>query len=72
MRKIQMVDLQSQYFKIKNEVDNAVLNVFESAAFINGSEVQSFQAELEEYLGVKKCDSLCEWHGRSANCPNGA
>ena len=53
MRKIQMVDLQSQYFKIKNEVDNAVLNVFESAAFINGAEVQSFQAELEEYLGVK-------------------
>ena len=53
MRKIQMVDLQSQYFKIKNEVDNAVLNVFESAAFINGPEVQSFQAELEDYLGVK-------------------
>ena len=53
MRKIQMVDLQNQYFKIKNEVDNAVLNVFESAAFINGSEVHSFQAELEEYLNVK-------------------
>ena len=53
MRKIQMVDLQSQYFKIKNEVDNAVLNVFESAAFINGPEVQSFQAVLEDYLGVK-------------------
>ena len=48
-----MVDLQNQYFKIKNEVDNAVLNVFESAAFINGSEVHSFQAELEEYLNVK-------------------
>ena len=48
-----MVDLQNQYFKIKNEVDNAVLNVFESAAFINGLEVHSFQAELEEYLDVK-------------------
>lgn len=53
MRKIQMVDLQNQYFKIKHEVDNAILNVFESAAFINGPEVHSFQAELEEYLGVK-------------------
>lgn len=53
MRKIQMVDLQNQYFKIKHEVDNAVLNVFESAAFINGPEVHSFQAELEEYLDVK-------------------
>lgn len=53
MRKIQMVDLQNQYFKIKHELDNAILNVFESAAFINGPEVHSFQAELEEYLGVK-------------------
>ena len=53
MRKIQMVDLQSQYFKIKNEVDNAVLNVMESAQFINGQEVKFFQKELEEYLGVK-------------------
>lgn len=53
MRKIQMVDLQNQYFKIKHEVDNAILNVFESAAFINGPEVHSFQAELEEYLDIK-------------------
>lgn len=36
MKKIQMVDLQSQYYKIKNDVDNAVLNVMDSAAFITG------------------------------------
>ncbi len=53
MKKIQMVDLQSQYYKIKNEVDNAVLNVMDSAAFINGPEVKSFQNELESYLEVK-------------------
>lgn len=53
MRKIQMVDLQNQYFKIKNELDNALLNVLESAAFINGPEVKAFQTELEDYLGVK-------------------
>ncbi|WP_126650226.1 DegT/DnrJ/EryC1/StrS family aminotransferase [Chryseobacterium aureum] len=53
MKKIQMVDLQSQYYKIKNDVDNAVLNVMDSAAFINGSEVKSFQNELESYLEVK-------------------
>jgi UDP-2-acetamido-2-deoxy-ribo-hexuluronate aminotransferase len=52
MKKIQMVDLQSQYYKIKNEVDNAVLNVMDSAAFINGPEVKSFQNELESYLEV--------------------
>ena len=53
MKKIQMVDLQSQYQKIKNEVDEKVLNVMQSAQFINGTEVQSFQKELEQYLDVK-------------------
>ncbi len=53
MKKIQMVDLQSQYQKIKNEVDEKVLNVMQSAMFINGPEVQNFQKELEQYLGVK-------------------
>lgn len=48
-----MVDLQSQYYKIKADVDNAVLNVMRSAAFINGPEVKSFQTELEQYLNVK-------------------
>ncbi len=51
--KNQMVDLQSQYQKIKNEVDEKVLNVMQSAQFINGPEVQNFQKELEQYLGVK-------------------
>lgn len=52
MRKIQMVDLQSQYYKIKADVDNAMLGVMNSAAFINGPEVKSFQNELEQYLDV--------------------
>lgn len=47
-----MVDLQSQYYKIKPEVDNAVASVMNSAAFINGPEVKSFQKELEDYLDV--------------------
>ncbi len=53
MKKIQMVDLQSQYYKIKPDVDNAVLNVLNTAAFINGPEVKFFQSELETYLDVK-------------------
>ena len=53
MKKIQMVDLQSQYYKIKPDVDNAVLNVMNTAAFINGPEVKFFQSELETYLDVK-------------------
>ena len=53
MKKIQMVDLQSQYKKIKGEVDNAVLNVMDDATFINGPKVKSFQKKLEEYLNIK-------------------
>jgi dTDP-4-amino-4,6-dideoxygalactose transaminase len=53
MRKIQMVDLIGQYEKIQNQIDNAVLEVIRSSAFINGPEVKKFQAELETYLNVK-------------------
>ncbi len=48
-----MVDLNGQYHHIKSEVDKAILDVVESAAFINGPEVKAFQTELESYLGVK-------------------
>lgn len=49
---IQMVDLATQYEAIKEEVDAAISNVITSTQFINGPEVKSFAAELEEYLGV--------------------
>lgn len=52
-RKIQMVDLKTQYEKIKQEVDAAIQNVLNNTAFINGPEVKAFQVELEQYLGVK-------------------
>lgn len=48
-----MVDLKSQYDKMQQEIDEAVLNVIRSTAYINGPEVKSFQAELEQYLNVK-------------------
>lgn len=53
MRKIHMVDLISQYQKIKPELDKAVLDTITSSAYINGPEVKSFQAELEKYLNSK-------------------
>ena len=53
MKKIQMVDLKSQYENISNEIDNAVLEVIRSTQYINGPEVKKFQQELESYLGTK-------------------
>lgn len=48
-----MVDLQSQYQKIQNEIDSAVIDVIRSTQFINGPEVKNFQQDFEKYLGVK-------------------
>ena len=50
---IQMVDLKSQYMKIKPQVDKAINDVLSSTQFINGEHVKSFQNELAAYLGVK-------------------
>lgn len=52
MKKIQMVDLKSQYKKIKEEVDAGIQEVIDSCAFVNGPAVHGFQADLEKYLGV--------------------
>jgi len=53
MRQIQMVDTQTQYQKIKNEVDLAVKEVIDSSAFINGKIVQEFALNLAKYLDAK-------------------
>lgn len=52
MRAIQMVDLKCQYKNIKSEIDIAVQSVLDSTAFINGSQVRSFEEKLANYLAV--------------------
>lgn len=53
MRSIQMVDTKTQYHRIKAKVDDAVQQVMESSAFINGKAVQDFTANLSAYLDIK-------------------
>ena len=48
-----MVDLKSQYLKIKTEVDAAMQEVIDTTAFINGPQVGLFADELASYLGAK-------------------
>jgi dTDP-4-amino-4,6-dideoxygalactose transaminase len=52
MRKIQMVDTKNQYLAIKKEVDGAIQEVLDSAAYINGKAVKDFAQNLSTYLGV--------------------
>ena len=37
MREIRMVDLKSQYLKIKQEIDSAIQNVIDSAYFVKAT-----------------------------------
>ena len=50
---IPMVDLKSQYLKIKDQIDQSVINTIESSQFIGGSQVENFKISLQEYLKVK-------------------
>lgn len=53
MKKIQMVDLHTQYLNIKNDIDRGIQEVIDSTAFIKGSKVTEFQEHLEQYTGAK-------------------
>jgi UDP-2-acetamido-2-deoxy-ribo-hexuluronate aminotransferase len=53
MQNIQMVDLKTQYQRYQKEIDQAVLDVLGSTAYINGPAVKNFQATMEEYLDAQ-------------------
>lgn len=48
-----MVDLKSQYDKIKVAVNASIQDVLDTNTYINGPLVHEFQKNLEAYLGVK-------------------
>ena len=48
-----MVDLQTQYQHIKEDIDRGIQAVIDSASFIKGPAVTSFQQNLEAYTGAK-------------------
>ncbi len=53
MKKLQMVDLKSQYEHIKEEINAGIQEVLDTTTYINGPKVHEFQKSLEQYLGVK-------------------
>ena len=52
MKEIRMVDLKSQYEKIKTGIDAAIGDVIHSTAFIKGPPVKEFEEDLKKYLDV--------------------
>lgn len=53
MKEIRMVDLATQYERIKSEVDAAIFGVIHSTKFIKGPEVKQFEDHLADYLHAK-------------------
>ena len=52
-RDISMVDLKSQYTRLKSDIDNAITGVIDQSNFIKGSALKNFEQELAQYLNVK-------------------
>ncbi|OOG71191.1 DegT/DnrJ/EryC1/StrS aminotransferase family protein [Algoriphagus sp. A40] len=52
MTTIQMVDLRTQYERIKIDIDQAIQQVLDNTAFINGPDVKAFAQELSQYTGA--------------------
>lgn len=50
-------DLHRQYEAMKDEMDEAMLNVAASGAYIMGSQVAEIEQQLADYVGIKHCIS---------------
>lgn len=52
-KEVKLLDLQTQYAEVKDEIEAAVLEVIRSGYYILGPNVQAFEKEAAEYLGAK-------------------
>lgn len=50
---VPLMDIKAQYIELKEEIDNAVENVFKESDFILGEHVSRFEEELANYCGVR-------------------
>ncbi|RNC63051.1 MAG: dTDP-3-amino-3,4,6-trideoxy-alpha-D-glucose transaminase [Candidatus Dichloromethanomonas elyunquensis] len=50
---IPLLDLKKQYLSIKEEIDQAVLQVLDSCKFIFGPEMKAFEDEIAAYCGTR-------------------
>ena len=54
---MQFRDLKKQYEVLKKDIDQAMLEVAASGAFIMGKQVKELEQQLAEYVGMKHCVS---------------
>ncbi|MDP4160851.1 MAG: DegT/DnrJ/EryC1/StrS family aminotransferase [Bacillota bacterium] len=61
---IPLLDLKAQYLTIKEEIDQAILNVLDSSKFILGPEMKALEEEIAAYCGTK--DAVAVGNGTDA------
>lgn len=54
---MQFRDLNAQYNRLKNEIDEGIRSVIQSSSYILGTPVKELESNLKEYIGVKHCIS---------------
>ncbi len=52
---MQFIDLKAQYDVLKNEINEKIQSVLESAKYIGGPEVKELENKLAEFVGRKHC-----------------
>ena len=50
---IPMLDLPGQYNQLRQEINEAMQNVLDKGAYINGPQERQFEQHMEQFLGVK-------------------
>ena len=62
--RIPLLDLKAQYLTIKEEIDQAIMNVLDSSVFILGPEMKTLEKEIAAYCGTK--DAVAVGNGTDA------
>jgi UDP-2-acetamido-2-deoxy-ribo-hexuluronate aminotransferase len=55
---MEFIDLKTQYFRYKTEIDARMAAVLEHGKFIMGPEIAELESKLADYVGVKHCISV--------------
>jgi dTDP-4-amino-4,6-dideoxygalactose transaminase len=56
--KVPLLDLQSEYAELRDEVLPALDRVCRNSSFVQGPEVEAFEREFADFCGVKHCVAL--------------
>ncbi len=56
--KVPLLDLQSEYAELREEILPALDRVCRNSSFVLGEEVEAFEREFADFCGIKHCVAL--------------